>query len=314
MSFLTEHIPIKGQYPPKFFIEWAPNPDPLYHAPDESPLEMPIRPSLPKAPIPVDGYMISLDHLVGGRAKLKFRYVAEKYGLHRVLKFDGPIMLDSGGYQNKHRDPFTVLELQSTFKPNFVMHMDVMGNWKKTVRNALIAKEFEKCFDFEIYYVIQGRDVADYKKCANMLIKLGCERLALGNLSFLSYLRKLDKLKEIILSIRDVVGDRPVHLLGVSNPKLILELRGLINSFDSSTGIRNSTRLREIFNLFDGKIIYYRKMNKKPREFQCDCPICQVVDIFENEYKYPKGTGERRRIRFSRAIHNTYIIWKSIRS
>ncbi|MEM2741927.1 MAG: hypothetical protein QXD95_07250 [Nitrososphaeria archaeon] len=314
MLFFRDYVLLKKQNPPKFFIEWAPNPDPLYHSPADSPLEMPIHPPLPNAPIPVDGYMISLDHLVGGRAKRKFQQVASKYGLHHVLKFKGPVILDSGGYQNKHRNPINVLELQSIFKPDFVIHMDVLGDYKQTIKNALLTKAYEECFDFKIYYVIQGRNISEFTKCANILVKNGCLRFAIGNLSHLSYLRRNEMIREIVSAIKRIIGDRPLHLLGVSNPKLILELKGLITSFDSSTGIRNATRLREVFELKNNEIIYFRKIDKRPREFTCNCPICQVFNVFENEYKYPKGTGERRKIRFARAIHNTYVIWKAINS
>jgi len=295
----------------RFFIAWAPNPDPLYHKAEESPIEMPIRPALPRASIPVDGYMLSLDHLIGGRAKKKFRDVAEKHGLHKVLKYDGPIMLDSGGYQNKHRKPLEVLEFQSKFRPNLVIHMDALGDYKKTLRNALITKEHESSFNFKIYYAIQGLTLQQYKKCAERLLKIGCENFALGNLAYLSYLRRITDIYERVLLVKKTIRNRPLHILGVSNPELIINLRGIIDSFDSSTGVRNATRLREIF-LWDGKRIQYiRKPKERPSDFSCDCPICEKFDIFKNEYEYPRGTGQRRRIRFSRAIHNTFILWKA---
>lgn len=317
MSTETDYIHINGliiRGVIRFFITWAPNPDPLYHSAHESPLEMPIRPPLPRAGIPVDGYMVSLDHLIGGRAKRKFRNAAEKRGLHEVLKFNGPIILDSGGYQNKTRNPIEVLEFQSNFGPDFVVHMDVIGNYKKTVKNASITKNYEDCFDFKVFYAIQGQTLNQYIKCATKLLEMGCERFALGNLAYLSYLRRVEEIKRKILAVKEIIGNRPLHILGVSNPKLILALKGLITSFDSSTGIRNATRLREIF-AWDGKQIrYFKKLDTKPKEFYCDCSVCKVFDIFENEYDYPRGTGERRKIRFSRAIHNTYVLWKAVHS
>jgi tRNA-guanine family transglycosylase len=228
------------------------------------------------------------------------------------LKFSGPIILDSGGYQNAHRDPVKVLEIQSIFRPDFVIHMDVVGDSKRTIRNARITREHENCFSFTIYYAIQGQNIIEYKKCAEKLLKIGCKRFALGNLAYQAYLRRLKEIMEVIFAVKKVTRNNPIHLLGVSNPKLILQLKNLITSFDSSTGVRNATRLREVFAFDGNQIKYFRKFNNRPGEFHCDCPICKIFDIFENEYNYPKGTGDRRKIRFSRAIHNTYIIWKVV--
>jgi len=292
-----------------YFISWAPNPDPLYHRVWESPVGMPIDPPLAHVSIPVDGYMLSLDHLIGGRAKKGFKDLAERQGLHKVLRYRGPIMLDSGGYQTRDRHPLDVLDLQARFKPDFAIHMDVLGNVKKTIRYAKLTKQYEDSVDFKIHYVIQGKTVADYIKCARALTHFGCERFALGNLSRLSFLRKVDLIYQVIPAVKRIVGNCDIHLLGVSDPGLISSFRNIITSFDSATGIRNATTLREVFFLSGDTLIYFKKPSRRPPEFRCRCPVCKVFDVFENEYGYPKGTGQRRRVRFLRAVHNTYV-WR----
>jgi tRNA-guanine family transglycosylase len=270
---------------------------------------MPIRPSLGRVAVPVDGYMVSIDHLIGGRAKKKFRDLAEKHGLHKVLRYKGTIMLDSGGFQKKDRDPVDVLELQSKFRPDSVVHMDVAGDMKKTVRNAIITRRHEESFDFDIYYVIQGNTLTEYLQCVRSLKKLGCKRFALGNLSRLSFLHRIRPIQKIIPLIKREIGNASLHLLGISDPRLISNFRCIISSFDSATAIRNATRLREVFFARDDILIYYKKPSKRPKEFFCNCPVCLIFDVFEDEYQYPAGVGLRRRIRFLRAIHNTYV-WK----
>lgn len=64
----------------KYSIEWTPNPDPLYHDHSQSPQEMTIDPPLLDTPISVSGYMVSLERLVGGRAKKSFRRAAKSMG------------------------------------------------------------------------------------------------------------------------------------------------------------------------------------------------------------------------------------------
>lgn len=298
----------------RYLISWAPNPDPLYHRAWESPMGMPIKPSLGQVAIPVDGYMVSLDHLIGGRAKKKFRELAKEHGLHKVLRYKGMIMLDSGGYQKKDRNPVDVLELQSKFRPDSVVHMDVVGNIKKTVRNAAITREHEESFDFDIYYVIQGNTLSEYVWCARSLRKLCCKRFALGNLSRLSFLHKVRPIQKIIPLIKREIGNNPLHLLGISDPRLIYDFKHIISSFDSATGIRNATRLREVFFARGDTLIYYKKPSKRPKEFFCSCPVCSTSNVFEDEYQYPLGIGVRRRIRFLRAIHNTYVWGHAIKA
>ena len=77
----------------EYFTEWAPSPDPLYHDSNQSPQEMTIDPPLLDTPISVSRYTISLEHLVGGRAKKSFRRAAEENGINAVLDYPRPIIL-----------------------------------------------------------------------------------------------------------------------------------------------------------------------------------------------------------------------------
>lgn len=298
----------------RYYVTWAPNPDPLYHSAHDSPLHLPIKPPLPKVNILVDGYMLSLAHLIGGRAKIKFREAAEKKGLRKVLKFNGPIMLDSGGFQMQDNEPNKVLELQARFRPNYVVHMDIVGNWKKTVRNAKKTKEMEDSFDFSIYYVVQGRNLFEYKKCAEKLLRLKCEKFAIGNLFKLAMTHKKNEILTRVITVGQIIKNRPFHLLGLSRPDLLSQLGFHFDSFDSASAIRNATKGQQEIFMWDEKKrkmkYFYSSLYKyRPNELKCSCPVCKIFDVFENEYKLPRGTGERRRVRFLRAIHNTYNVW-----
>lgn len=292
----------------EYFIEWAPNPDPLYHDPSKSPQEMTIDPPLLDTPISVSGYMISLEHLVGGRAKKSFRQAAEEDGINTVLDYSGPVVIDSGGFQGTGEPPEKVLELQSKFSPDIVIQKDTVGDAAQTVSDAERTYELAAKYDFEVWYVVQGSSVEEYLDCATQLKEIGCEQFCLGNLVGRSFLRKTDEVSEIVEAVADVVNGKRLHLLGVSNPGILQQISERIDSFDSSSAIRNATMLREVYEWKDGGIEYHEKCDSRPERYNCRCPVCDKFDVFTNEFNLEKYTGSRRRVRQMRAVHNAWVI------
>jgi tRNA-guanine family transglycosylase len=273
----------------------------------------------------IDGLMVSLFHLER-RSSSWFLELAKEKGLRKAIGEMArrtklfshfhikdptcPIFLDSGAYNRDIRKPTEVLEVQAKYKPDYVCHMDVVGDWRKTFKNAKITKEYEHSYDFKIYYVIQGRTISEYLRCLQGMLKIGCERFAIGNLALLSKNRIMDVILARVIAIKEIIKEKPLHLLGVSSLDLISRISKYVDSFDSSTSIRNSTRQSGVFVLDGNKVRCIR--GKKPLFFECKCPVCKNFDVFTNEYQYPKGTGERRYVRFLRAIHNAFILKKSL--
>ena len=273
----------------------------------------------------IDGLVVSLFHLER-RSSRWFLELAKEKGLReaigemaqKTIFFEEfkitdplcPIFLDSGAYNNDIRSPRHVLETQANYKPNYVCHMDVMGNWRKTLRNAKITKDYESSYDFKIYYVIQGRTISDYLRCLEGMLKIGCQRFAIGNLALLSKNRMRDPILGRVIAIKEMMKNKPLHILGISSVDLIIDISRYIDSFDSSTSIRNATRQSGVFILNNGKVVCVR--GKKPSNFVCECPVCRSFDVFTDEYRLPKGTGERRYVRFLRAIHNAYVLKKAL--
>lgn len=292
----------------EYYIEWAPNPDPLYHDPGESPQEMTIDPPLLDTPIPVSGYMVSLEHLIGGRAKKSFRRAAKQEGINKVLNYSGPVVIDSGGFQGTDDSPEKVLELQNTFSPDVVIQKDTVGDSDQTILDAERTYESADKYDFEVWYVIQGSSVEEYLQCATRLKEIGCERYCLGNLAGRSFLGKTEEVSEIVETVADIVDGDRLHLLGVSNPGILQQISNNIDSFDSSSAIRNATMLREVYEWRNNGIEYHKKCDSPPEEFRCTCPVCDEFDVFTNEFNLEKYTGARRRVRQMRAIHNGWVI------
>ncbi|MEM4589626.1 MAG: hypothetical protein QXL73_06500, partial [Thermoplasmata archaeon] len=238
-----------------YFIEWAPNPDPLYHIPHLTP----IYPKLPSGiAIPVDGYMISLQHLREGpgiekKQAINFRNLALKVGLGKALKFKGPVFLDSGTVQflkRGEKPPFSQLEnleYQAKFRPNFASHLDfpvpihiklkpdeIQKRISLTIKNARIAKEYENCFNFKIVYVIQGHTMEDYIRSSKEMAKLKAEYYGVGSLVG----RSAKDIIEICKIVRKFLPENSnLHAFGVTKLEVVRELDGIVNSFDSSSGI-----------------------------------------------------------------------------
>ena len=297
---------------PRFFLEWQTrmSSPPYWHYMD------------------TNGLMISLHHLIRKSAKW-FLKIAEQRGLRnavgemarRMYPKKGikdpkcAMFLDSGAMQNEELRPQKVLELQSKFKPDFVCHMDVMRNTKDTILNAIKTRELESSYNPKVYYVLQGKDVADYVKCFIKLKELKITRFAIGGL-----VGRGDKERiHIIEEIRKRITEDPqteLHVLGANSMRLLFKVKNYINSFDSSAPIRAATVEREggrIYFLTEDKIwkIYYRDRGKEG--FECRCPACREIDIFTDVYSLPKGTGARRHLRFLRAIHNAFMVSKALK-
>jgi tRNA-guanine family transglycosylase len=298
----------------RLYLTWAPKgPDPLYHKPELTPL----RKKLPPVGIPVDGYMISLSWLIGPKRINKFAQETEAKGLHRVLNFDGPIILDSGGFHNL-AEIYTqedVLEFQAKFKPDVVIHLDKKGDVRTTIKNAKIAKQLEKSYNFKIYYVITGNSLSEYLTCIKKLLKIGCENFAIGNLAFKSMIKMNDDVINIVTKIRKLIGEKALlHVLGVNNPNIIRSVSHLINSVDSSAPILLATVEKSVLFIENGSLKHILiRQNRDTNKYKnkCECPVCGVgFNVFIDEHKLPFGTGERQFYRALRAIHNAFITKK----
>jgi tRNA-guanine family transglycosylase len=315
-----------------YFVEWAPNPDPFYHAPHLTP----IHPKLPEGiGIPVDGYMISLQHLREGpgikkKQAIEFREFASKVGLRKALKFKGPVFLDSGAIQFLKRQeipPFSQLEnleYQAQFKPTYASHLDfpvpihikippdeVQKRILLTIKNAKIAKKYESCFNFKIVYVVQGRTLKDYVKASKEMATLKAEYYGVGSL--------VGRSAKDIIRICNIVRQHlpenaKLHAFGVTKLDAIRQLRGVVDSFDSSSGIMWGIKGVKNRSPDGGGILDWRL---KPHPvgkiaFNCSCPVCRRFStlLWENVRNLSYRTGSRRWIRYLRAIHNTFTIWK----
>src|ERR1700694_3513303 len=85
-----------------------------------------------------------------------FRQIASDIGVHKALGFDGPVFLDSGGFQLQRRpelnsSPRRLLDLQAAIRPDVTATLDYpldpcattstnRGRWIKTLRSAEVMR------------------------------------------------------------------------------------------------------------------------------------------------------------------------------
>jgi tRNA-guanine family transglycosylase len=309
---------------PLFFIGWMPVPDPFYHAPHLTPyykrrkflsLLKEIR------GIKIDGYMISLNHILRDKGDMHVntritKMIREK-GLSGFFKVKTEFFLDSGAFQNffykrvrecGEMKPEEVFEFQLKLGATKVCHLDVFGDVKKTVENAKIYKELEGG-KTEVYYVIQGNGISDYLKCLKELVKIGCERFALGNLY--NFRRRYGSFAvvNLIKKVRERIKNNELHLLGVGDLNILLKVKNFITSFDTTYPIRSATLGKTIL-YWNQKQILKLKPGLVPRKWNCECPVCTRFNIFLDEYNLQKGDFSRTLVRHLRAIHNAYVFKK----
>jgi len=158
--------------------------------------------------------------------------------------------------------------------------------------------------------VIQGNSIEEYLKCVKELLRLKCERFAIGNLARLSARKRVNEVIEIVSCVRKFIGQNPLHVLGVSNVKILEKIKPYITSFDSSSAIQLATMRKAVLEFCNGVVKDIRGWNKRPVNFKCECNVCKNFNVFQDEHSLPLGTGERRVTRYLRAIHNAYVIWK----
>ncbi len=106
-----------------------------------------------------------------------------------------------------------------------------------TVANAHWAISNRRRKDLPLYACIQAWDADSARECARQLIEGAFEGFAIGGLVPRS--RDRDAVFAIVDAVREVIGDRPLHVFGLGHPSMVSELfeRG-VQSVDSSSYVK----------------------------------------------------------------------------
>jgi len=174
-------------------------------------------------------------------------------GLHKFVRWQGPILTDSGGFQvfslakfrkikedgvefRSHLDgskhfltPEKVIEIQTSLDSDIIMPLDYCTTYpcsrkeaEKAVRLTLKwAKRSKDCFrknKATLFGIVQGSIFDDLREyCARELIKIGFEGYAIGGLAVGE--PKKDMWRIVKLMDKILPKDKPRYLMGVGEPE-----------------------------------------------------------------------------------------------
>ncbi|MGD9645859.1 MAG: tRNA guanosine(34) transglycosylase Tgt [Pirellulales bacterium] len=237
--------------------------------------------------------------------------VAELGGLHRFMRWSGPILTDSGGFQlyslaqmtrvaeqgavfRSHIDGHTVelsperaVEIQELLGSDVAMVLDhvlglpaeraaIANACDRTVRWAERSLAAARRPDQAIFGIVQGGLEADLRvRCAEQLVALGFPGYAVGGLSVGESHAEMCRMLEVTTPV--LPDDRPRYLMGVGRPLDLVEsiARG-IDLFDCVMPTRNG---RNALAFTDAGTLRLRnarhERDSAPLEAACPCVACQ---------------------------------------
>ena len=216
------------------------------------PVIHPVRQSIPAKKIKEIGFDVVITNAYITLKRLEEK--ARKNGIHKIIKYDGSIMTDSGGYQvleygEVDVKPPTMAKFETDIMTDFAIPLDKptgFGLSKKQAREYVdhtlkVCKTTiaNKKNNGQIWIgPIQGSEHPDLvKRSTNELIKMGYRMLALGSpVEFMeSYEYKL--LAEMIIAAKkNIPTSIPLHLFGAGHPLTIpLAVALGCDTFDSAS-------------------------------------------------------------------------------
>ena len=139
-----------------------------------------------------------------------------------------------------------VLDFQSAFDrgatldapiPPGLDRAQVRQRLEATITNAAWASAQPRPASFALYASVQGDTVEDYRQCAREMDRMAVDGMAVGGL-----VPRVKRDPQLVIDILDgirAVTEKPLHLFGMGQPRLIQTLREHgANSFDSSSPMR----------------------------------------------------------------------------
>lgn len=106
-----------------------------------------------------------------------------------------------------------------------------------TIKNAYWAIANRRRLDMPLYACVQGWDVDSFLACAKSFVDRGFDGVAIGGL--VPRARDKNFLKSVVSGTRKIVGEMPIHVLGIGKPELAeLAFDAGADSVDSSSYVK----------------------------------------------------------------------------
>jgi 7-cyano-7-deazaguanine tRNA-ribosyltransferase len=233
--------------------------------------------------------LITNSYIIRGSPGLREK--AQSEGVHNLLGFDGPIMTDSGTFQNHvygdvRVDPQEIVEFQVSIGSDIGTILDIFSEpdftkrrteeaVDETLRRARDAVSLKK--DMLLAGTVQGGIFPDLReRCASELSKLDFDVHPIGGVvPLLEGYRYSDIAEVIIASKRGLNPSRPVHLFGAGHP-MVFPLAALLgcDMFDSASYAKYAREERIMYSTGT-------RFLKDLHDLACHCPACSRTSIHE---------------------------------
>ncbi len=251
------------------------------------------------------------------RSSERLKETAEKSGVHGLLGFDGPIMTDSGTFQDHvygdvRVDPQEIVKFQVAIGSDIGTTLDIFSEPEFThdqaeeavtetvdrARNAVADKG-----QMMLAGTVQGGIYEDLRQsCAEQLSKLGLDVHPIGGVVPLMESYMFGDLANIIVaSKKGLDPSRPVHLFGAGHP-MVFPMAVLLgcDMFDSASYAKFAREDRFMFPTGTRSL-------EDMHELACECQACRTTSADEL-----KGMSPSDRTRII-ARHNLEISLTEIR-
>ena len=278
---------------------------------------------------PLDGVMVNAYEILG---KKKADSDVRKQGVHDYLKFRGPIMMDSGGFQfmkKKELDvnPKKILNLYEESNPNFGVILDhplspnlsyeeKMDRWFKTLANTHIMIANQNNDRTILVPAIHGHKLGEIDWFIQELDRISAfDYMGIGSLVPSVFSTKgaggIANVVEIVNFVRKKLPARRIHVFGVgSTLTMHLMFYAGADSVDSSgwrtKAAYGAIQLPEIGDRYitpRKRHKTYRNLSENEKEIlaQCECPVCKK-----------EGLEKLKRSFAAMALHNAWVFQKEV--
>lgn len=248
------------------------------------PVIHPVRQTIPAADLRAMGFDLVITNAYITRKRLASR--AARTGIHDILKYDGAVMTDSGGYQvleygDLDVNPAQMAEFEREIMTDFAIPLDKPTGFGMPRRDAeayvrhtlkISRQTLASSQDNGQIWIgpVQGGEHLDLVgKSAKSLVRAGFPMLALGSpVEFMESYRYGELARMIGAAKRSMPHSVPLHLFGAGHPLTIpLAVALGCDTFDSASYMLYAKHQRYITS--DGT-----RHLKEIAYFPCGCPIC----------------------------------------
>jgi 7-cyano-7-deazaguanine tRNA-ribosyltransferase len=245
---------------------------------------------------------------------------ARTRGIHDILKYDGVIMTDSGGYQILEygaikAEPGVISQFERDIGSDISVPLDkptgyglkyqkakdhveeTLANAKDTLEGRNVGRE-DSNHDSTIWVgPVQGGEHLDLVRyCANALDKMGFPVLAIGSPVEVMEAYEFSILAQMIAAVKRTVPTKPIHLFGAGHPLTIpLAVSLGCDMFDSASYMlyAKDDRYMHANGTLKLQDLSY---------FTCQCPVCSTHTI--KELRHLSRADRTEEI----AKHNLYVL------